>query len=276
MRVATWCIDGVRGRLDVLCHWLERRRPDVVALQKIRAPEAKFPKEELARAGYRSKALRGQSLYGVALLSRSVLPPLEILDRGLPGGDGQDDGLLTARVGDLVVSSVYAPYGNPKKRGFAGALAHKVCWLDRLIGHLGERRTASDRRVVCGDFNVRPDVCAKPGILNRTSEEKTRLQALRRTGFVDLYRASQPVSGSGLQLRLQSPDSAHGQVATDPRQRGRRGIRGVCARRLGVPRTPRRASGRDLARQRSGDRGSRRTGVAGGRIRVGDRQAGGA
>ena len=111
MRVGTWCVGGVRGHLDLLRHWLESRRPDVVALQKICAPEAKFPKEELARAGYRSKALRRQSLYGVALLSRSDLPPLEILDRGLPGGDGQDDGWLTARIADLVVSSVYAPTG---------------------------------------------------------------------------------------------------------------------------------------------------------------------
>ena len=192
MRVATWCIDGVRGRLDVLCHWLERRRPDVVALQKIGAPEAKFPTEELARVGYRSEPLRRQSLYGVALLSRSVLPPLEILDWGLPGGDGQDDGLLTARVGDLVVSSVYAPFGNPKKRGFAGALAHKVAWLDRLIGHLRERRTASNRTVLCGDFNVLPDAPPKSGILNRTSVEKGRLQALLGTGFVDLYRSVNP------------------------------------------------------------------------------------
>ncbi len=194
MRVATWCIDGVRGRLDVLCHWLERRRPDVVALQKICAPEAKFPTEELARIGYRSEALRRQSLYGVAVLSRSDLPVPEILDRGLPGGNSQDDGLLTARVGDLVVSSVYAPYGNPKKRGIAGALAHKVAWLDRLNGHLGDRRTGSDRFVLCGDFNVLPDVPAKPGVLNQTSEEKERLQAILDAGFVDLHRRANPLS----------------------------------------------------------------------------------
>ncbi len=197
MRVATWCIGGVRGRLDVLCHWLERRRPDVVALQKIRAPEAKFPTEELARVGYRSEALRRQSLYGVALLSRSDLPTPEILDRGLPGGDRPDDGLLTARVADLVVSSVYAPFGNPKKRGIPGALAHKVAWLDRLIRHIGERRTSSGYSVLCGDFNVLPDVPAKPGILNRTSEEKKRLEAIFGAGFVDLYRRANPLSDPG-------------------------------------------------------------------------------
>ena len=197
MRVATWCIGGVRGRLDVLSHWLERRRPGVVALQKICVSEEKFPAEALSCVGYRSKALRRQSRYGVALLSRRDLPTPEILDRGLPGGDSEDDGLLTARIGDLVVSSVYAPYGDPKRRGTAGALAHKVDWLDRLIGHLGERRTGSDHSVLCGDFNVLPDVPAKPGVLNLTLEEKERLRALLDAGFVDLYRRVNPSSDTG-------------------------------------------------------------------------------
>ena len=83
MRVATWCIGGVCGYLEVLCHWLERRCPDVVALQKIKVTEERFPAEALARVGYRSNALRRQSLFGVALLSRQDLPSAKILNRGL-------------------------------------------------------------------------------------------------------------------------------------------------------------------------------------------------
>ena len=191
MRVATWCIAGVRGHLDVLRHWLERRRPAVVALQKIRAPRAVFPVDALDQLGYRSEPLCRPSSYGVALLSRSDLPEPHILDRGLPGGDGQDDGLLTARVGDLVVSSVYAPYGNPKRNGIDGALKTKIDWLDRLIAHLKDGRIASDRCMLCGDFNVLPDVAAKR-ILGRTPEEQQRLIELRATGFVDLYRRKNP------------------------------------------------------------------------------------
>ena len=74
MRVATWCIGGVRGHLEVTCHWLERRRPDVVALQKIRVSEDKFPTGELLSAGYRSEPLRRGSLYGVAVLNRNDGP----------------------------------------------------------------------------------------------------------------------------------------------------------------------------------------------------------
>jgi len=140
-------------------------------------------------------------MYGVALLSRRDLPPLGILDRGLGGGDGQDDGLLTARVGDLVVSSVYAPFGNPAVRGKAGALVYKVAWLDRLIAHLKERRIGSDGSVLCGDFNVLPDVPAKAGDLNCTPDEKKRLQAILDTGFEDLHdlcRRVNPLPDAGL------------------------------------------------------------------------------
>ncbi|MXX74817.1 MAG: hypothetical protein F4210_04275 [Holophagales bacterium] len=199
MRIATWCIGGVLGRLEFLCHWLERRLPDVVALQKIRVSEEKFPAEALAGVGYRSEPLRRESWYGVALLARNDGPKPKILDRGLPPGDSpDDDGFLTARIGDLVVSSVYAPFGDPKRRGRAGALAYKVAWLGRLIAHLKEQRTGRDRLVLCGDFNVLPDVPAKRGVLNCTSDEKKQLQEILDTGFVDLYKPVGPLSGAGL------------------------------------------------------------------------------
>lgn len=195
MRIATWCIGGVLGYLEVLCHWLERRCPDVVALQKICVKEERFPADALCRVGYRSYPLRRQSLYGVALLARDDLPVPDTLERGLPGGDGRDDRLLTVRVGDLVVSSVYAPYA---VRGKDGALAYKVAWLDRLIAHLQEQRAGSDRSVLCGDFNVLPDVPAKSGVPNCTPEEQQRLRAMLGAEFVDLYRCVNPLPDAGL------------------------------------------------------------------------------
>ena len=198
MRIATWCIDGIRGRLEVFRHWLQRRRPDVVALQKIRVSEEKFPTDELLGAGYRSEPLRRESLYGVAVLNRDDGPEPEVLDRGLAGGDGRDDGLLTVRVGGLLVCCVYAPYGDPNNRGFDGALAHKIAWLDRLNAHLEDRRMASEPSLLCGDFNILPDVPAKQGVLNCTPDEKKRFQRLLNAGFVDLHRHANPASDHGL------------------------------------------------------------------------------
>ncbi|MDE2976979.1 MAG: endonuclease/exonuclease/phosphatase family protein [Acidobacteriota bacterium] len=208
MRIATWCIDGVCGRLEVLCHWLKRREPDVVALQKIRVSEEKFPAKALASVAYRSEPLRTESSYGVALLARNDLPKFEILDRGLPGGDRPDDRFLTARIGDLVVSSVYAPFGNPAVRGRDGAIKYKVAWLDRLIAHLEERRVDAGRSLLCGDFNVLPDVPAKPGVPNCTQDEKERLQTILKTGFQDLY---------DLYRRLHRPSAAGRNHGFNPR-----------------------------------------------------------
>ena len=205
MRVATWCVEGVRARLEVLCQWLKDCRPAVVALQKIQAPDGVFPAGALAQVGYRSEPLCRPASYGVALLTRSDLPKPQIQD-GLPGGDGQDDGLLTARVGDLVVSSVYAPYGNPTANGIAGALKLKLAWLDRLNKYVAERGLGSGRSVLCGDFNVLPDVPCKPGVLGVIPDEKRQLQAILDRGFDDLYRCANPnPSDEGFNIRSHLP-----------------------------------------------------------------------
>ncbi|MXW01513.1 MAG: hypothetical protein F4X59_18185 [Holophagales bacterium] len=191
MRVATWCIGGVRARLELLCHWLEHRKPHVVALQKIQAPAKVFPADALRQAGYWSKSLCRPGSFGVALLVRRnlALPKQpQVLCQGLPGGDDQDDRLLTVRIEDLVVSSVYAPWADRKLHGFAGAVALKIAWLDRLIAHVKEARVAPDRSMLCGDFNVLPDDCPQRRVLGRTPKEKQRLEALLATGFEDLYR----------------------------------------------------------------------------------------
>ena len=54
MRVATWNINNVTKRLDLLLGWLLRTRPDVVALQELKMSTADFPTEALQAAGYRS------------------------------------------------------------------------------------------------------------------------------------------------------------------------------------------------------------------------------
>lgn len=100
---------------------------------------------------------------------------------------------------------MYAPFGNPNVNGTAGALEIKLAWLDRLTKYLAERRVGSGRSVLCGDFNVLPDVPEKPGALNCTPDEKRRLQAILKTGFEDLYRrfnASDPGDNYGFNPRV--------------------------------------------------------------------------
>src|SRR5256714_12456861 len=52
MRIATYNVNGINGRLANLLGWLEEVAPDIVCLQELKAPDEKFPAPALRAAGY--------------------------------------------------------------------------------------------------------------------------------------------------------------------------------------------------------------------------------
>ena len=82
MRIATYNVTGVNGRLPVLLRWLEETAPDVVCLQELKAPGERFPVEAIRAAGYGAVWHGQKSWNGVAILARGA-DPIETR-RGLP------------------------------------------------------------------------------------------------------------------------------------------------------------------------------------------------
>lgn len=54
MKIATFNVNGINGRLPILLRWLAEARPDVVSLQELKTPQEKFPKAAIREAGYRA------------------------------------------------------------------------------------------------------------------------------------------------------------------------------------------------------------------------------
>lgn len=52
MKIATYNVNGVNGRLPVLLRWLEESAPDIVCLQELKAPDDKFPEKPIRDLGY--------------------------------------------------------------------------------------------------------------------------------------------------------------------------------------------------------------------------------
>lgn len=196
VRIATWCVGGINSRSKYLCHWLRRREPDVVALQKTFAATDRFPEKVLRQEGYESvfysRDGEFRNGWGVAVLSRLNRLKPEILQKGLPGREDCGARFLTVKIGDLEFSSVYAPYGNPGKNGFDGALELKITWLKRMREHLGKRPTCSGRCILAGDFNVVSDGEPHEKKLGHTTAERNELDRILGLGFVDLYRCRHP------------------------------------------------------------------------------------
>jgi exodeoxyribonuclease-3 len=192
MRIATWNVNGLRARLDFVKRWLAAREPDLVALQELKLPDEKFPHEELAALGYRAVTHGQKSWNGVGILARE---PLEVVARGLPGQQAMGARLLTARAGELELTSVYVPNG--KDTGHED-FPRKLAWLDALAAHLESSGAARRASVVGGDFNVCPaaldsfDEASLHGSIFHTDAERERFGRLLALGFVDLFRREHP------------------------------------------------------------------------------------
>jgi exodeoxyribonuclease-3 len=152
MKIATYNVNGVNGRLPVLLRWLEQARPDVVCLQELKAPQDKFPEQAVRDAGY-GVVWHGQKSYnGVAILTRGR-DPVET-HRGLPGDpDDLHSRYLEASVDDLIVGCLYLPNGNPAP---GPKFDYKLRWIERFTLHAADLALRTLPVVLAGDYNVIP------------------------------------------------------------------------------------------------------------------------
>lgn len=152
VRIASFNVNGVNGRLENLLDWLRTTQPDVVCLQELKAPDERFPLAALEKAGY-GAIWHGQKMWnGVAILARDATP-VETR-RGLPG-DPTDlqSRYIEAAVGGVLVGCIYAPNGNPQP---GPKFEFKLGWYDRLRGHAQTLLESGHPVVLAGDFNVMP------------------------------------------------------------------------------------------------------------------------
>ena len=114
MIVASFNVNGIRARLEILLNWLATAKPDVVCLQETKVQDADFPVAALNEAGYQV-AYHGQKSYnGVAILSRQGLEDVRL---GFSDGSHPDDArLITARVETLGSSIRNVPQGQAVDR----------------------------------------------------------------------------------------------------------------------------------------------------------------
>ena len=152
MKVATYNVNGVNGRLPVLLDWLERSQPDVVCLQELKAPQEKFPEAAIRDAGYGAIWLGQKSWNGVAILARGELP-VETR-RGLPGEpDAAHSRYIEATVNGLFVGCIYLPNGNPAP---GPKFDYKLAWFDALITYAASLLARDIPVILAGDYNVMP------------------------------------------------------------------------------------------------------------------------
>ena len=195
MKIATFNINSIRGRLPRLLEWLGDAKPDVVCLQELRVRHEEFPVAAIRAAGY-GALWQGQTprYNGVAILARDA-EPVEVR-RGLPGDPSDAQArYVEAAVDGVLVACLYAPNGNPQP---GPKFDYKLAWLERLIVHAASLYTAQAPVVLAGDYNVVPterDIYATRSYDNDALVQPESRAAFRRLldqGWTDAIRAMHP------------------------------------------------------------------------------------
>jgi len=198
VRIATFNINSIRGRLPRLLEWMAEAQPDVVCLQELRILDGEFPIAAIRDAGYGAIWKGQRTRYnGVAILARGA-DPIEVR-RALPGDpDDSEARYLEAAVNGILIGCLYAPNGNPQP---GPKFDSKLAWLKRLVKHAAGLYAAGAPVVLAGDYNVVPtpsDIYATRSYDDNALVQPKSRAAFRQLidlGWTDAIRDRHPTGG---------------------------------------------------------------------------------
>jgi len=194
--LATWNINSVRLRADLVLKLLTEEGPDVLCLQECKSPVELIPVEVFASAGYGHIVARGQKGYnGVAILSKLPLEDVghrDFCERG-------DARHIAARLENgVTVHNFYVPAGGDEPdRTVNEKFAHKLDFLTEMRDWFGAERP--EKSILVGDLNIAPredDVWSHKALLKVVSHTPIEVEHLAQVqgaaSWVDITRKDVP------------------------------------------------------------------------------------
>ena len=193
MKIASWNINGIRARRESLLGWLDRKKPDIVVLEELKAEEGAIPEEIAALQGY-AKYWNGSTFRkgysGVGLLLKE-------------GGDSEyrfeipsldrENRTVAVHFTNLTVIGTYVPRGDGDAH-YAVKLEYLADLSVYIKGLLDEGRQvvhAGDINVAHTDLDVHHSQ-NKPGAVGLRVEERAAIDRHLGIGLHDIMRERFP------------------------------------------------------------------------------------
>jgi len=151
IRIASWNVNSIRARMDVLSKWLKEKKYDVIFIQETKVQDHEFPIDDIKNIGYEAIFLGQKSYNGVAILSKEKI---NIVNKNLPGDKSDDQArFLTSKIKDIELICIYLPNGNPID---TEKFPYKLKWMKRLTSYIKKNIDENKKFILAGDFNVIP------------------------------------------------------------------------------------------------------------------------
>jgi exodeoxyribonuclease-3 len=188
MKVASFNVNSLRARLDIIIDWLAENQPDILAVQETKVQDKDFPAKAFDKTGYKYVFKGEKSYNGVAIFSKSAISNVEF---GFPDEPKDEARLIKAEINGIVVVNTYIPQGYlPESVKFT----YKLNWFSRLRKYFENNFSPTDSIFWVGDFNIAPlpiDVYDPQGLLGHVCYHPDVHKALNEVvewGFVDVFR----------------------------------------------------------------------------------------
>jgi exodeoxyribonuclease-3 len=195
LSVASWNINSVRARLEIVEKFLAEERPDILCLQETKVIDCDFPEAGFRRLGYHHLILCGQRMHhGVAIISKL---PLREMDRHDWQANGEARHIGVELDCGICLENVYVPAGGDiPDRNENPKFGQKLDFIERMTRWSEQCKRPT---LLVGDLNVAPlecDVWSHKQLLNVVSHTPVEVAALTRlqasNDWVDLGRHFHP------------------------------------------------------------------------------------
>lgn len=195
LRIASWNINSVRARIDIVERFLTESAPDILCLQETKVVNETFPLALFQKLGYKHIVLHGQRMHhGVAIVSRVPIHEDDRLD-WQANGEARHVGVRLDN--GLRLENVYVPAGGDEPdRTINPKFGQKLDFYERMIDWSAKLTVPT---LLVGDFNVAPlecDVWSHKALLNVVSHTPVEVELLARLqaahNWVDLGRKFVP------------------------------------------------------------------------------------
>ncbi len=193
MKLATWNINSVRLRQNLVLDLINETDADVICLQETKTPNEHFPKQPLVDAGYKHIHFSGMKSYnGVAIISRLPFENPLVFCRV----SRDDCRHISVKFPAFELHNIYIPAGGDEPdRSINEKFGHKLDFLEDMEKFFRSNYSPQAPLVVTGDFNIAPfenDVWSHKQLLkvvSHTQIETEYLEKMRASlGWVDTSR----------------------------------------------------------------------------------------
>jgi exodeoxyribonuclease-3 len=197
MKIATWNVNSIRTRQEIVLNWLKTNNIDVLCLQETKVIDDLFPVSPFQELGYHTYFLGQKAYNGVAIFGKAEMTDIIKGFSPIVGeakGDFFDEQkrVISGVINDIRIVNLYVPNGSSVG---SEKYEYKLKWLIVLEEYLRLLKEKTNQEIlICGDFNIAledQDIYNpkdKKNHIMSSPQERESLTKILEIGLQDAFR----------------------------------------------------------------------------------------